>query len=746
MELSDPMQTTARNSRVTITMVDGREEEGIVIRFSPQMPRLVLARDEIGLHYINTSEVAFIGFHWENEGESEAATLSRLTPVLVHTVAHRTFNVMMLESQQRRSGFFAFNLDRFLPFERIYFYSQGVRMFERSKPIGEVLVEQKMATPDQIELGLKEQHERQKRPLGAILIEQKRVEPVEVEKALAVQGKKRKQLGTILLEAGLITEEDLHRALAEQSKNRDLKLGQVMIKLGIITEAELTSALSNKFNLPHIDLDDYPIDEKAIGEIDEQLLLRHQMLPVRCDETSITIACADPLDMQAFDAIRFRSKKRLNEVLATPTQIRKHLERQLGAQSSEEGDWLWIENIAGDEGEIESEVVEVKAAGAPPIVRLVNKIIINALIKGASDIHILPQAKKLLLLYRINGDLIEEQQLEKWVQRRVISRIKLLCGMNIADHRVTQDGRMMVMHEKSKVEFRVSCIPNAFGESLVMRVLSKDLAVSLHALGLSEQDLNHLQRMSHRPYGLILSTGPTGSGKSTTLFSLLRTIQSRPVHIITIEDPIESEIPGVNQIQVNNKVGLTFAKVLRNVLRHDPDVIMVGEMRDQETAMIGVEAALTGHLMLSTLHTNSAVDTVVRLHDLGIPNYLLAPALLGVISQNLLKRLCPNCREAIAHDDEIFDLIRDAGGEVPPTIYRPKGCGNCRDSGFIGRVMVYELLVVTDKVRQAIHEEKIGRELQQIAIEESMQTKSQHALRLAAEGVLCRDDLMKMLV
>ena len=279
-----------------------------------------------------------------------------------------------------------------------------------------------------------------------------------------------------------------------------------------------------------------------------------------------------------------------------------------------------------------------------------------------------------------------------------------------------------------------------------MRALNKEMALDLPALGLRDEDRRRLSLLIRKPYGLILATGPTGSGKSTTLFALLKTLSGLPIHIVTIEDPVESEIAGANQIPVNSKIGMTFARILRNVLRHDPDVIMVGEMRDQETAEIGIQAALTGHLMLSTLHTNNAVDTIVRLTDLGIPSYLLGPALLGVISQNLVPRLCPDCRKPVPADPELQSMARGLGFTDLPQLFEAGGCERCDHSGYTGRTLVYEFLEVGDAVRQAIHDGLVGQDLQQVAVKTGMRPKARHAMDLAREGIISRSDLFHLLL
>lgn len=731
---------------MTVCLLSGERESGLLVRFSPLKRRFALQTDLGHMVYIDMPEIAYIGFHTLPGGGTEEEG-NETKSLIVHTLTNETFHVR-IEEKSGDDGFFAYPEDENAPFARIFFYNHAVRLLEQPRPLGEILVDGMTLPAHKVEEALETQKKLKSKPLGGILVEQNKIAPADIERALAAQKKKRKQIGEILIEAELIRESDLQFALEAQKKNRDMKIGEILIKMGVVTEEEVTSSLARKFNLPFVDLDEYDIKFSAVEEVESDILLEHQILPINSDEHTLTIARADPLDIEAFDNIRFQTKKRILEVLATPTQVRKYLDREINELANEENEFLWIERLSKEEKEEEeNELTEVQAAEASPIVRLVNKLLVNAIQKQASDIHILPQSKKLLVLYRINGDLLQEMTLEKWLQRRVVSRIKLLSGMNIADHRVTQDGRMLVYYKGKHVELRVSCIPNASGESLVMRVLNKEMAANLEALGLREADRRALSVMSQKPFGLILATGPTGSGKSTTLFSILKQIIDRPLHVITIEDPVESEIEGTNQIQVNNKVGLTFAKVLRNVLRHDPDVIMVGEMRDLETATIGIEAALTGHLMLSTLHTNSAVDTIVRFQDIGIPSYLLAPALRGIISQNLLKHLCPECRQPLTDENhEIYEILREFGLERPAHLYEAKGCEHCNGTGYSGRVMAYELLIVTDTLRSAIHHGMIGQELQDLAVAEGMIPKAHHALELAEKGTISYEDLVKMLV
>lgn len=733
---------------VMLGLLNGDEHKGLLVHYDPSIQLFALQVSDSELKYFNAPDVAYVGFY-RPEGRLVAVpNLDALEEMIIHMVTGAQFEVQMVKSRVHENGFFAFMADKDSPFERFFFYNHGVRSLEHPKPIGQTLIDEKGVPPHKVRKALDRQKLLHEQQIGEILVKKKKVDPLDIDQAIFSQGKKYKQIGEILIETGLISDDDLHQALVEQSTNRTLKIGQVMINMGLVTEEELMSALAKKFNMPFVDLDDFIINPKLVEQFDINMLLRFQVIPITSTDDTLTVASSDPMNFEAFDAIRFQTAKRIVEVLAAPTQLQKTIEKEISIQTDGENEWLSIEKVAGDtEDGIKSEILEVKAAEAAPIVRLVNKVLINALNKGASDIHVLPQAKELSLLYRINGDLKQEMTLEKWVQRRMVSRIKLLSGMNIADHRVTQDGRMLVRHDGRVVELRVSCIPNAHGESIVMRILDKEMAVGMQSLGLREKDRNSLARMLRKPHGLILSTGPTGSGKSTTLYALLQNIVDLPLHIITIEDPVESEIAKANQIQVNTKVGLTFASILRNVLRHDPDVIMVGEMRDTETASIGIEASLTGHLMLSTLHTNSAVDTIIRLQDLGIPKYLLAPALRGIISQSLVKRLCDHCRQSLDDEhDEVYQILEDKRLERPKSLYKPGKCEACDQTGFSGRVMAYEFLEVTDTVRQAIHAGKIGRELQTLAEEEGMVAKARHALELAENGIICRDDLIQLLI
>ncbi|MDQ7010940.1 MAG: GspE/PulE family protein [Mariprofundaceae bacterium] len=737
---------------VTLGLMDGSTCHGRLTRFTPLLQQLDFSPDEGGeqpsSRLIACEKVAYIGFHSREGHPFEPPHLASMRSMRIHTVTGEAFPVLVPAVLSHPSGFHAFIESGDLAFERMYFYHHGVRAKESPEPIGEIIVREKLANSKAIEQALHTQQDEREKPLGRILVDGKKIAGKQVREALQKQQHKRMKLGEILIEAGLIKQADLDKALTDQAMRRGKKLGEVLVEQKIISEEELISALAVKFNMPMVDLDEYPIDPVAITEIDEALILKHRVLPVASGDTSLTVAISDPMATEAFADIRFSTNKQVREVLVTPSQLSRHLEHLLGSTGENEYDWLEIESI-GEEGETEREEDEVQAlrnAKAPPIVRLVNKIILTGLNKRASDIHLLPQEKDMKVAYRVDGDLRETTSIGKKAVPRVIARIKIISGMDISERRLPQDGRLVVRHDGRLVEFRISCIPGIHGESIVMRVLDKDMAVDLDTLGLKEEDHKRLSLLIRKPFGFILATGPTGSGKSTTLFAIIREIATLPLHIITIEDPVESEIRGVNQIQVNEQIGLTFARVLRNVLRHDPDVVMVGEIRDQETAEIAIRAALTGHLMLSTLHTNTAADTVTRLTDIGIPTYLVASALLGIFSQNLVKRLCPDCRETVATDQEISGILKGLGLDVPESLFMPGSCSRCDETGFTGRVMVYEFMEVTDEVRQAIHDGMVGQDLQRIAEDAGMVPKHRHALELACQGMISRDELLRLLI
>jgi len=795
-----------RHQGVTINLMNGNTLEGHMLGFSPIMNKLHFFEKnqaaDVGSQKLDIEDIVYIGLHHVDHVPAEQPGKSQhLDALKVITVNLDSFEVYASPAMSNTPGFFAVGRDDGFPYERMFFYHHGIRYQEKPERLGDLLIDQNSINSHDLQNALEAQaqsmpslgdvlkglgkvqdsdldhaldlqnQQRMKlgdllvdqelvtandvkealdhqsvspgdKQLGHILIEKGKIEDKQINSALQIQNRRKMRLGEILVEAGLITDDDVQYALDEQ-KVRGQRIGEVLLSSQVITEDELLTALAKKFRLPTVDLDAYEINPMAGSEIGRDVVEKYQVMPINTDKHSLTIALADPMGLEAYDQITFKTGKKVHEVMVKASQLKNAIAGLLEEDLADEElscEFLQGEDSASDEPMNELEITQ--SAEDAPIVRLVNRIIRNGIRKKASDIHILPQAKKIILAYRLNGQLLSDSALDKGLCKQIAARIKILCGMDIAEQRMPQDGRLQLRDGKHKYEFRVSCIPNSFGESLVLRVLNKEMAVELDVLGLREEDMKQLSIMARKPYGLVLVTGPTGSGKSTTLFALLKSISHLPAHILTIEDPVESEIDDANQIQVNSKIGMTFARILRNVLRHDPDIIMIGEMRDPETAEIGIEAALTGHLMFSTLHTNSAVDTIIRLNDLGIPNYLIAPALLGIISQNLLKKLCLDCRAELDKDDPAFAMIADLGLGAPEHLYKAVGCDHCNQTGYGGRVMSYEFLVVNEKVRQAIHDGVKGQEMQRIASESGMQPKSVSALKLAADGVIDYNDFI----
>ncbi|MFQ5344945.1 MAG: ATPase, T2SS/T4P/T4SS family [Mariprofundus sp.] len=791
---------------VTINLMSGEAIEGYLGGFSPIMSTLHFFEQhvskQISSRKLDIKDIVYIGLHRPGGStvKHPRSPKSNEDKLNIITVNLERFNVLAAPPASNTPGFYGTLLNNNLPYERIFFYHHGIRYQEKPERIGDILIEQEIVSPKEIKRALKiqaqsmapighilrkmgkvsdkdlaiamETQQRQHMKMGDILVKQKVVSPEDIHTALEdqsasgdkplgdilksqgkieekhittaleIQSRHKMRLGEILIDAGLITEEDLQHVLKEQ-KERGMRLGEILLDEHTITEEDLLSALSKKFRLPTVDLDDYYINPLAAGEISRDIIEKYRILPIDTDEHALTIALSDPMEMEAYDRISFKTGKKIHEVMTTPSQLNRYIQKVLKEEPlDDELSCEFLHHDTEDNDEPVNELEITQSAEDAPIVSLVNRIIRNGLRKKASDIHILPQSNKIILAYRLNGQLLEENALDRSLHKQITARLKILCGMDISEQRMPQDGKMLLQEGKQKYEFRISCIPNAFGESMVLRVLNKDMAVELDVLGLRENDMKTLSTIARKPYGLLLVTGPTGSGKSTTLFAVLKSIEHLPAHILTIEDPVESEIPGANQIQVNHKIGMTFARILRNVLRHDPDIIMIGEMRDPETAEIGIEAALTGHLMFSTLHTNSAVDTIIRLNDLGIPNYLIAPALLGVISQNLLKKLCLKCRAELDSDDSAFTIIQDLGFEVPEKLYKAVGCEHCNKTGYAGRVMSYEFLVVNEKIRQAIHDGIKGSQMQKIAKENGMQPKAESALKMAADGIIDYNDFI----
>jgi type IV pilus assembly protein PilB len=539
------------------------------------------------------------------------------------------------------------------------------------------------------------------------------------------------KLGHYLVEKAIITPAQLAQALRQWQQDQKRRLGDILVAMGAVREEDVLLVMAAKLGVPFVKLKDFTIQPEAIDEVPEEIARRYNLLPLMLYSGRLVIAVNDPVNSETLDAVRFITGHNIEPVLATQHDIEKAIDRYYRGDeellAAEEG----FDAPASDDLD-EAEIRESSRLGKEkPIVRLVNNFILDAIRRRASDIHIRPGPAKVELLYRIDGSLVPISHFSKGLLPAVVSRIKIMGHMNIAERRLPQDGRARVRDHGNKIDLRISVIPTVIGESVVIRLLNTEVGLkSIEELGFSEQDQGIFRDLVSRSYGIILVSGPTGSGKSTTLYAALQELIHRKLNIITVEDPVEYRIAGIEQIQVNTAPDYTFARALRHILRHDPDVIMIGEVRDEETAKIAIESALTGHLVLSTLHTNSAVASVTRLLEMGIEAYLVSSALLGVLAQRLVRRNCPHCLAQENIDPEIRKALDVSMDE---SFYKGAGCDECNWTGYHGRMAVYELLVVGDAFRALIKPGVTADELQAVAMAHGMMPLTRHALAVARD-------------
>src|SRR5262245_54681958 len=518
-----------------------------------------------------------------------------------------------------------------------------------------------------------------------------------------------KRLGEMLIEARLLTVEQLDAAIAEQKKSGQM-LGAVLVRMGFLREDELLALLQRQLGLPLVDLESTAADEQALGKVKEEMARKYLSLPLEVEgRKTLVVAMADPLNVAALEDLRFHAGMFIKPVLASPTQILEAIERYYHLDSSMNE---VVQSIIESENDVEVNAVAeseerqaieelVREAEGRPIVRLANWLLHRAVEEGASDIHIEPQNNELVVRLRVDGLLREEQRLPKWTQGAIVSRLKVLSNLDIAEKRAPQDGRLVAEIAGRRIDLRVSTLPLTNGEKIVMRVVdTKRRNVNLDQLGMSEHDLRRFRSFLDRPQGIVLVTGPTGSGKTTLLYSALQYLRNVTRNITTVEDPVELQLAGLNQVQVDEKAKKTFPAVLRSILRQDPDIIMIGEIRDRETAQIAFRASVTGHLVLSTVHTNDAAGAVTRLVDLGLEPYMVASSLIGVVSMRLVRVICTRCKQEHELDPaQVSRVIGTLGSEPQLKLYRGAGCPTCRQSGYAGRTGIYEVLEVTDAMR-----------------------------------------------
>ena len=542
-----------------------------------------------------------------------------------------------------------------------------------------------------------------------------------------------KRLGDLLVDANLITEEQLERALKQKGENQ--KLGDVLLQHGYITEQQLIEVLEYQLGIPKVRLYSYPIEKNVVSLVSKDIAKRYTLVPYKLEGDKLFVAMADPLDFYATEDLRLQTGFQIETAIASKDDIIRTLNR---VYDLDEGVQEFIEEASAEEQE------ERVTNDDSPVIKLVNQILQNAVQQRASDIHIDPQERHVFLRYRVDGVLRTERTLPKSMQSVITARIKIIANLNITESRVPQDGRIKTTIEYQSIDLRVSTLPTVYGEKIVMRVLDLSGTFNdLNHLGFNKLNLERFINLIERPTGIILITGPTGSGKSATLYAALNRLNSEEVNIITVEDPVEYRLEGINQVQVNTNVGMTFAKGLRSILRQDPDIVMVGEIRDQETADVAIRASLTGHLVLSTLHTNSALGTITRLMDMGVEPFLVASSLTGVVAQRLVRRICKDCAEDQAPTNREIEIFSKRGIQVE-TIKRGRGCGSCNMTGYKGRVALHELIEVNDEMRRVIMNNEPFSRLREIAIKNRTIFLIDDGLLKVKQGITTTEEVLRV--
>lgn len=563
---------------------------------------------------------------------------------------------------------------------------------------------------------------------------------------------RKKRLGDLLVEAKVINQEQLGKALEEQkSKKSGKKLGAVLIDLGIVTERQIIEALKTQLKIESVELSGVRIPEEITKLTDEQLLRKYNLIPFGFSEKNpniLKVAMADPLDIRAIDDLSIITGFQVERYVAGVGDIAAAIDRYYGnVEALRVAEQYTKEREEQYKAKAAAEEANEEALTQAPIVKLVRQIIEQAVHKRASDIHIEPMETQVRIRFRVDGVLHEAMRHDINIHSALIARLKIISGLDISEKRKPQDGRATSMVDRQEYDIRVSLLPTVFGEKAVLRLTQKKgLTRDKKNLGFPDEELEKFDRLLSHPNGLILVTGPTGSGKSTTLYTALSELNTEGVNIITVEDPVEANLNGINQVQVNEKAGLTFGSALRSILRQDPDIIMIGEIRDQETAEIAVKASITGHLVVSTLHTNSAVGTITRLSDMGVEKYLIADSTVGVIAQRLLRRVCPVCgfeKEADEFEKEVLGKAKEPG-RIMIKAAAHRECVRCGGTGYYGRIGVYEIMPVTPKLKSAISKGESADFLEEIALEEGMKTLRMGAIEYALQGLTTVEEVKRV--
>lgn len=703
---------------------------------------------------------------------SPPRTLQRPADIVVTTGGHK-YRVIPVPKGQFESGFFAFTMDAETVDGIIFFTSNGIKTRSQEKQIGAILKEKGTVTETKLNEVIQEQQALRKKNIGEFLIEQGGISKSDIETTLQKakeyassdpkkgSGKKPLRVGEILVEAGIITDEQVEQALKAQSKTRRKKIGTLLVEKGFVTEDQLLSALATKFHLNYVDLDLMKPSIEALESLPLKLVEDIQVLPIKTDDKSITIATSDPTDPNIDNMVRFHTRKTVIQVVAPHYQIREAIDlyyQTVVAESSIEDITREVETSEPDIQTTQEQRIHHLQEDGDSIIGLVQNILLEIYREGGSDIHVEPglEGAPTIVRYRIDGICKIFHRISADHRAEMIARIKILAGLDISEKRRPQSGKILLKTEDGKIEYRVEITPTVGGvEDAVLRLLASSKPLPIDKMGLTEHNLEKFEPLLHRAHGIILCVGPTGSGKTTTLHSAIAHINEPERKIWTVEDPVEITQQGLRQVQVHHKIGFSFQEALRSFLRADPDVIMVGEMRDAETAKIAIEASLTGHLVFSTLHTNSAPETVVRLIEMGMDPLNFADACLAIVAQRLARRLC-TCQESYHPDENEYNELKIAYGEswfeargMPAyhkdlVLKRAKGCERCSGSGYKGRTAIHELMTSSEALKIGIKKGLTSEELRDIALKDGMWTLRMDGIAKVFDGLTSFEEIKRV--
>ncbi len=547
----------------------------------------------------------------------------------------------------------------------------------------------------------------------------------------------KKRLGQLLVDEGVITEEVMKKALAVQRESGE-KLGEVLVNMGVTTNEQIVNAVKEQLGIPLIDLDNINVAQDIIDILPVNIAKKYEAIPIDIINGSLLVVMSDPLNYFAIEDIKVATGYHVKTAIALRNILLNNIDKYYGKSKAQEAAQDYRKNFANKRVKTDQELVDRTDA---PIIKFLNTIIENAILYNASDIHIEPDEKEMRVRFRVDGMLREIMRTNIDMLSAVISRIKIMASLNIAENRIPQDGRINFKVKQHVIDIRVSTIPTILGEKIVMRLLDKsNFSMDLEKIGLENDELIKLKRMISSPYGIIMVSGPTGSGKTTTLYSILNILNDVSKNIITIEDPVEYNLKGVNQMQVNTKIGFDFASGLRSILRQDPDIILVGEIRDNETAQISIRSALTGHLVLSTIHTNNAVGTIGRLLDMGIKPFLISSTLAGVVAQRLVRKICPNCAQEYMSDEREMRIL---GLKEPVKLKRGTGCSLCNNTGYRGRIGIFEILEIDNDIKNIIDTDYTENKIEKLAVDKGMSTLRKSCISKVLNGITTVEEMLR---